>query len=55
MMPPMKTKDDRIGVRLEPELKKEVERRAEKEGMSAGAIVRMAVRIFLEPAKKGKS
>ncbi len=41
-------------VRFEPSLKKELERRAAKDDVSAAAIVRLAVRAYLEPphAKK---
>ncbi|HYR45040.1 MAG TPA: hypothetical protein VER98_18560 [Terriglobia bacterium] len=58
----MDTSDDRIItiksepllVRFEPSLKKEIAKRAEKEGMSEAAIVRMAVRAFLEPPKPAR-
>lgn len=47
-------KSEPLLVRFEPSLKKEIAKRAEKEGMSEAAIVRMAVRAFLDPSKGRK-
>jgi predicted transcriptional regulator len=39
-------------VRMEPSLKAALDRKAQQEGMSAAAIMRMALRAFLEPPKR---
>ena len=42
-------KSDHIMFRLEPSLKGKVEEHARRNGMSAAAVIRMAVRAFIEP------
>lgn len=41
-------------IRFEPSLKERLVERATKEGMSASAIIRMAVRAYLDAPKNGR-
>lgn len=47
-------KDKPFMVRLEGSLKSELLRQSVREGVSAAAIIRMALRAYLEPKTRGK-